>query len=103
MSNDEQDRLTLRKAGLDGYERIDPPGFQPMAAKLRAGGPPPNFRASAASPLVLDTDVGGDPWEVRSGTVIHDGSNTNTTLGWTPQPPESARNLDCKTGTQKEG
>ena len=74
MSNDDQDLQKLWKARLDFYESIDSPGFQAIAAKLRAGGPPPTFRPSAAPPLVLDTDVGGTPtmrsrWHLRPAIV----------------------------------
>jgi|GEM_PF-2381953 len=40
-------------------ERID--GLRDVAAAMRAGGPPPLEQAEPVVPLILDTDIGGDP------------------------------------------
>ncbi len=57
--SDEESAQSAWSDLLENAERSAHLGFTPHAEQLRAGGPPPG--PSEPSPIVIDTDVGGDP------------------------------------------
>ncbi|WP_280317626.1 nucleoside hydrolase [Nocardia wallacei] len=61
IDDDEHNRnLESTWSAQRGYaDRYDDLGYPAMADKLRAGGPPPP--AVQGTPLIIDTDIGGDP------------------------------------------
>jgi inosine-uridine nucleoside N-ribohydrolase len=59
-NDDANEPIEALGASLLGFaDRYADLGFGPLAAKLRAGGPPPPRVRN--TPVIIDTDIGGDP------------------------------------------